>query len=354
MPVRLLLVLGLAGCAASADQTAPPEIEVPVDAAARVEIAVLGATSATIDLELPGEVIGSKDAMLASALGGYVERVSVEPGQAVSKGTHITSIDAEVYAAGFDQAKAQHALAASDLGRVEKLGDLASAQQLEQATTQVAMARASERQARARLARARITAPFKGIVADVFVDAGEVAGPGTPVARLVQLDPVTVVLSVPDRDVVSLSKGMGVRVTSAARSTLYEGVITHVAPAADVRTRAFPVEVEVANPEHTLLPGMIATVSVSNDVEAGTIIPQEWIITRRDGHGVFVDVDNVAVWTPIELGAVVHDQIVVDSGLEEGDRIIMRGHRELLADDAILVAREGRCCTQGRAAFGDD
>lgn len=321
--------------------------------ATRVEVATIRAGSATVDMTLPGEVKGGRDAVLASGLGGIVERVRVDEGDTVQQGQILVQIDSETYAAQRDQVEAQLSLAVSDLQRIQQLGDLATGQQIEQAETQVAVLTAQKRGANAQLRQANVRSPFSGIVGQISVEAGEYTGLGQAVARVVQLDPVVVDLSVADRDRSALQIGDMVQVRSSGSGDLHVGVISHVGPAADLRTRAFPVEITVDNPDGALLPGMIASVHVKTEVgQDSVVIPQDWVVTTLDGQGVFVDVDNVARWQDVSLGAVVRDQVVVLEGLSVDDRIIMNGHRELADGDELLVVREGFCCDGGRAVFG--
>lgn len=353
---RLLLpVLFLSACGfAGAEQSDPAKEGLTSPRATRVEVAVVQPTESSIDLLLPGEILGSRDVVLAAGNGGLVERVRVRRGERVTKGQSLVSVDAELYAAQLAQAEAQAAQANDELVRQEKLGDLASTAQVQNARTQAAVADAALRQARARLSRAAIRAPFGGIVADVNVEEGEHAPPGSPVARLVELDPVRVTLSVADRDVVNLREGMEVEVMTNARSGVFPGTITHVGPAADLRTRAFPVEVTVANPDKALLPGMIAQVHAHREVTAdAVVVPQEWIVTRRADQGVFLDRDNTAVWSAVELGEVVGDQVIIASGVSYGDRIVVTGHRDLKDGETLLIARTGTCCTNGRPTWGE-
>lgn len=355
---RYLLVLtaalavgSLVGCSADAEQVST-NAAVPSGRATRVEVVALEPSVARVDLNLPGEVQGSRDADLAAALGGYVESVKVAPGQVVKKGQHLFSIDAELYGASVAQTEAQLELAQSELRRTEALGDLASEAQLEGARTNVRVLEAGLRQVRAQYRRARITAPFAGTMAQVDIEVGEVAGPGRAIARLVQLDPVRVTLSVPDRDVVALSPGMDVEVTSPARPGQYTGRIAHVPAAASMKTRTFEVEVEVDNPEGDLLPGMIARVRVAQELGGdAVVIPQDWVVTGLNGSGVYIEQDGVAHWRPVELGRVTYDQVVVTSGVNFADRIVINGHRSLMDGDSVLVSREGTCCATGRPVF---
>jgi membrane fusion protein (multidrug efflux system) len=351
----VLLVLALTACGfAEADQAGEQHAPTPPSAAAaRVEVATLVPSEAALDISLPGEVEGGRDALLASSLGGYVERVLVDDGQAVRRGQVLVEVDSEIYSAQVETAQAQLALAEADLRRLGELGDMATQADLDRADTQVKVTAANLRMARAQLDRAVVNAPFDGVVGGLDVEEGEVAGHGSPVVRLVQLDQVRVTLSVPDRDVVALQRGMELQVTASARSSLYTGTITKVGQTADLRTRAFTVEVEVPNPDHELLPGMIVRVNGQRSITTdAVVIPQEWVVTTLTDQGVFVAEDGVAVWRPVTLGDLVRDQVVVTSGLASGDRVVITGHRDLAPGDEVLVSREGTCCHLGRAVFG--
>jgi membrane fusion protein (multidrug efflux system) len=352
--MHFFLLSSLYGCGwATADQ-AVPEHAIPDASATRVEVLVLERADVSLELALPGEVEGSRDALLAAANGGYVERVHVANGDRVTQGQALLSVDAQLYGAQLEQAEAQLEQAEVELSRVEAMGDLTSQSRLDSARTQTRVARAATTQARARHSRSVVRAPFDGTIADMMVETGEAAAPGAAVVRLVTLDPVRVVLSVSDRDVVALRSGVEVKVSTAASSADFSGVISDIAPAADLRTRTFPVGVLVPNPDQQLLPGMIARVDLDLPMDADTVvIPQDWLVTRRDRRGVFVDEDNLARWRDISLGDIIHDDVVVTAGLSDGDRVVVTGHQDLVEGDALLIAREGRCCTDGRAVYGE-
>lgn len=351
-----LLLSMLAACGPPTDNDAgaatSAKLDVPEAPAVRVEVATLKPTQAQMKLSLPGEVEGKRDAGLAAALGGYVESVLIEPGDNVRSGQSLVRVDTAMYAAQRDQAEARFELATNELSRLEALGDLASPQQLDNARTQQKIAEADAKLAAIRVSRSVISAPFEGVVGDLDVEKGEVLSPGSPVVRVIQLDPAIVTLSVADRDVVALRVGTEALVSTDAQSKPRKGEIARISPAADMRTRAFEVEVEVDNEDGALLPGMIASVSLAENLAEGAVVlPQDWVVTKLSGVGVFIEQDGVAVWRPVELGTVVRDQVLVRSGLEAGDRVVITGHRELAEGDVLLIAREGTCCKDGRAVF---
>jgi len=348
------LVFSACGGTAEAETERPPAqaLEVPEAPGVRVEIAVVQPTDARLTLELPGEVEGAREAMLSAAMGGFVERVLIDEGQTVRKGQLLAEVDTSLRAVAVETAKAQLAQAMDDLSRIEQLGDLGAEAQLNQAKTQVTLADANVRQAQIQLDRTKIRAPFSGVIAARDLEVGEVANPGSPAFRLIQLDPAIINLSVSDRDVVALKEGMAVTVIADARREAIAGKLKRVLPAGNLKTRTFEVEVEVPNKDHSLLPGMIASAQVSEVVAAESIVlPQDFLVTRLDGLGVYVDEGGKAAWRPVTVGSIVRDQAVIASGVSQGDRVVVVGHRDLAEGDVLLLARTGACCTNGRATF---
>jgi membrane fusion protein (multidrug efflux system) len=202
------------------------------------------------------------------------------------------------------------------------------------------------------VSRSRIRAPFSGVVGQVGAEAGEILAPGHPVVRLVDMSSVEVSLSVSDRDVVALTEGASATVRLQADSTTYTGEVTHISPVADRDTRAFEVRVTVDNSERKLFLGMIARVDVTQSLSDNVlVIPQDWVVTNLNGQGVFLESNGVALWRELELGDVVRDQVVVESGIQAGERVVVSGHRELRDGDSLLIAREGTCCQDGRSSF---
>jgi membrane fusion protein (multidrug efflux system) len=321
---------------------------------ARVEVTTLQQSDAAMTLTFPGEVEGARDARLAAQLGGYVESVHVQDGDRVRRGQLLARIDASVQRAQLEQAQAQAELAQAELERARALGDMASAAQLQAVETQARVAAAQQRLAETRLARAELRAPFAGVVSELSLELGEVLPPGASVMRLVTLDPVSVSVSVSDRDVVALAPEMPVQVSVDARAAVQPGVIQSISPTASSDTRAFEVQVTVPNADQRLLPGMIARVQVEAALAGeGVLVPQDWLVTRLDEIGLFVEDEGVARWRSVEPGAVVGDRVLLAQGLQLGERVVTTGHRDLEDGDALLISREGSCCDGGRIRYGE-
>lgn len=352
----LLLVLGGASACEDVDakpDPAPSASHKPANRnATRVEVAVIQPSQAALEMTLPGEVEAWRDASLAAAMGGYIESVRVESGQEVRKGQILVLVDTATHIARRRQAKVELDSAKVELERAKKLGKTLPGAQLDAAKARHDMAKAAYASADVQVARSIVTAPFSGVAVSVDIEVGEVAAPGVPIVRIVRLHPAKVTVSLSDRDVLSVRKGMKAKVSTDARGNLRSAVVKHIQPAADVRTRSFIAELEVDNEKGELLPGMIASVKIAADVASSQIvISQDWLVTKPEALGVFVHRDGKAAWREVKIGPIVGNSCVVESGIEAGDELVTSGHRELAEGDALIVARRGTCCTDGRIVY---
>ena len=345
----------LMACGAESSEEAVADLQamdLPAAPGVRVESAVVQATAAQVDLSFPAQVLASQDSTLAAPMGGYVEQVLVDPGDSVRKGQALARVDTRSRGAQLEIAEAQAEQAAAELERMEKLGDGASKQQLLAAQTNARIATANAELARIGLQRSVMVAPFSGSVAEVFIEQGEVAGPGVPALRVVRTDVVTLDVSVSDKDVPLIDVGQDVVFRAQSVADSFQGTVTNIGSAAASATRTFRIEVEVPNPEGTLRPGMIGRIAFERQLaDQAVVIPQDWVVTTLTENGVFVDADGVAEWRPVELDAFARDQVVVRSGLNAGDAVITTGARSLAHGDPLIVVRSGVCCEDGRVAW---
>lgn len=360
-----LVLLSSFGCSSEKKEVTP---EVPRDvggdqaqlSGTRVEVAVVQPSSSGLTLRVPGEVKGLRDAELGAALGGYIEEVSVKEGQEVKKGAVLARVDTYTHSTRLVRAQVEKQAAERELARAQGLGASIPQAEVDGAKDRLASAQAALGELQVAASRSVINAPFAGVVVRVDAEVGEVAGPGVPLFRLVQLEPVRVSIALSDRDMSLAQVGMKARVELAARSGAHEGEVVQISQAANLKTRSFEALVEVPNKDKSLLPGMIAQVSLSapgDEAEKAAgrlLISQDWVVTNPAGLGVFVAKGGKAVWLPVTLGTVVRRQVEVLSGLSAGDQLIIVGHRGLVDGDNILIHRTGTCCENGRAVFGQE
>ena len=263
--------------------------------------------------------------------------------------------DSILSALEFRQVEQQLASARAQVAQAE--AGIAQAQgQLGAARAQVSAANAGVQGAQSQLANTRVVAPFSGVVEARLMEPGELASPGQPVVRLVGSGSVKVTAGVPERYAGEIERGTQVRVSPNAYTVEPRGGrVTFVGLAIDDASRTFPIEVAVENADRSLKPSMVVRLDVTRDVLEGAIsVPQEAVVRDERGTSVFVAVPGegtgtVAARRVVELGPSSGDEVVLTSGVQAGDRIIVSGQSDLAEGDLVRIdERVARATGSGR------
>jgi len=332
--------------------------ETSVREAVPVEVRALRRTDLTETVSAVGTVKAWHDVTVSSEGAGKVVAIYADEGDYRDKGEVLIKLDDELRALAVAQAEAQLSMAKAnykkarrDLKRSEELFGTKgiSESQLEMARLQAETAEANLKSAQVALDIARrqlrdteIRSPIDGRVAARYVDVGETVAPGTPVATMVDIRRLRAKASVPEREVAKLGVGLRARLTvDVYPDERFEGKVSKVGLKADLRARSFPVEIEVPhNPGEKLKPGMIARVEVEvRTYKDVLLIPQDAVLDRSGRKIVYVVGGNRAMERPVTLGRRWNGQVMVEDGLEEGERLVVAG-QERLKDGMEVEAEE--------------
>jgi len=259
----------LPGCPATEESPDEPALVLPPPVDVDDEVGPDEAAPAGRALRLPGEVEGSREVSLATPAGGLVERVAVQVGDPVRRGQLLAEVDLAPREVDLQRARAADRQAAAEHERVLALGDVATDQQRLELETRAALARADLRAAELARERARVTAPFDGVVAARWAEPGEVVAPGAALLQLVDAEPAVVRATVAAVDAAQLEAGMEARVAQVGSEDAVAGTVSRVYPTADPVSRTVTLEIEVANDDGALRPGTLATAVVQVPPEGG-------------------------------------------------------------------------------------
>ncbi len=194
----------------------------------------------------------------------------------------------------------------------------------------LASAEAGLAQARENYNNSFIKAPIAGVVTDVNVDPGEMASAAVPVVAVANLSTVVVKAAVAEDLVNKLKKGNEVQVNvSAVSAEPFKGKITSIAPAADKSTKAFPVEVQLGNPDGKLKPGMFAEINLTQEHPDSIVVPKEAIVGSGGDYAVWVVEEGKAVRRDVKLGPDNGKDVAVLTGLKEGEQVVAVGNGAL-------------------------
>lgn len=150
--------------------------------------------------------------------------------------------------------------------------------------------------------RTVIKAPFDGVVEVRPVQIGDYVRPGDQIAQIADLNPIVVTIQVTEREIGKVQLGILAEIELLAKQR-FTGMVSRIATAADKNTRTFEVELEVENPDLTLLDGMTAKVNLpSQEVKAHKVTPALLALDNEGRVGVkAVDADNRVVFYPITI-----------------------------------------------------
>ena len=191
------------------------------------------------------------------------------------------------------------------------------------------------------LADTTITAPFSGWVAEKYVSEGERVstnpmGAGAKVVSLVKLDPLRLVLTVPQQYAAVVTQGQQVKFTvETFPGKTFSGEVQYVAPSLESHSRSLSVEAVVANPEGELRPGFFAAAEL---VLPGTterlMLPTSAVMQSGDISRVYVVSEGVTVERVVEVEESRGDSIYIKSGLTADDAVIAAPNVQAQADEA--------------------
>jgi RND family efflux transporter MFP subunit len=212
------------------------------------------------------------------------------------------------------------------------------------AKQKVAEAQANAARLQALVDYAQVTAPFDGVVTRRYADTGALVQAGTvqsgtgsnsdsmPIVSFAQLDVLRLEFPVPEADVPYVRVGDTVDVNIMSMGKHLPGKVARFAEKVDMSTRTMLTEVDVPNPDDVYAPGMYATVRLSLAQQKNVLtIPIQSISSTGDTTSVLMVKDNKIQRQPVTLGLETPDRAEVQSGLNEGDLVVV-GNRSSLQD----------------------
>jgi RND family efflux transporter MFP subunit len=154
---------------------------------------------------------------------------------------------------------------------------------------------------------------------------------------------VKIMGGVPERYAADVRRGAEARITfDVFPGETYTAPVTFVGSTVNAQNRTFPVEVVMPNPKGLIKPEMVANVSLARrELTDAVVVPQDALIRVENGYIVFVAAERggsvVAEARPVELGPSRRNLVVVASGLESGERIVVVGQKSVAAGDRLNV-----------------
>lgn len=257
----------------------------------------------------------------------YAVDVLVKAGDQVSPNQPLLKLDPTRLNAQIQQLSDDVAAAQAYLSSVSTTGNAASVAGAQQ---QYTLARSKYNALVAEsssllLHNGNLISPLSGVITAVNINSGEIFAADAPL--LVIMDEATVIVhvKVPLANLSQIHTGEQAMVTPSALPNLdFQGTISAIVPQADPQTDTFEVWVSIPNPRRTLLPGMSAFVRIQTPEQA-LVVPRLAVLNPSHGPVAFVVRDRYAYLQPVQINALIGDQILIHNGLKIGDRVVLVG-----------------------------
>ncbi len=333
----------------------------------RVSVLEAKAASSTSERVLPGDSHPLLEAAIYARTAGYLKTRRVDIGDRVKEGDLLAEISSPEVDAQLEQARATQLLTMANLERDQASSALADAELTrsrrlmarQAATTQehegflardrVADANVKGAESNLKVNEAnihrletlqsfqKVNAPFSGIVTARNFDPGDLVSADSSTSsreifHIVQMDTLRIFANVPQMFSTDVKVGQSAIVfrRDDPKQT-FKGTITRTANALDPSTRTLLTEVQVANPDGALRPGMYLQVRFLFERQHPTaVVPAAALITRADGPKLMVlDAENRIHYRAVELGRDFGLETEILAGIDIKDRIAVNPRDEM-------------------------
>ncbi len=312
--------------------------------------------------EYVGRLLAKDDVAIQARVTGYLLSRDFKEGQLVEAGSVLYTIDDSEYQAALARAKADEAAAIANQANAErnfKRGkellprgaisqaemDNLTAKKLD-ADASIEAARAQVTSAEVNIGYTTIRAPISGHIGRSVVSVGDLVGPSTgDLTTLVSIDPIEAMFQVSEATYVAvisehltdegnLDGERDIEVSlELTNGVIYPevGRLDYFANRIDTTTGTLEARARIPNPNGALVPGQYVKVILqdANLLEA-LFLPQAAVQADQQGSFVLVvDGSSTVVRHNVDLGSRFDDMVLVKKGVEEGDRVIVRGLQQV-------------------------
>jgi RND family efflux transporter MFP subunit len=284
---------------------------------------------------------------ISSEIGGKLTAMYLKEGQAVKKGQLVAKLDMEALNKQVAELQTQLDLAEDVYERQKRLWDqkIGSEVQYLQAKNAVDRLKKGMETINHQLTKANLYAPISGVVDMVNLKSGETAGPGTPIAMILNTYNLKMVADVPENYLGKINKGDRVKVNFPALGREIEAPVSLIGRKIDPTNRTFKVEVNLQNRDGQLKPNLLAELTFQDfSIEDVIVVPQAMVQQEVTGKFfVFVkgikDRELIAEKRYVVSGESYEGDVVIESGLNIGDEMIDDGALGLSENDLITIIK---------------
>lgn len=295
-------------------------------------------------LNIQGTVESDKTISITPKATATVEQINVRAGDVVEKGTILAQLDGEVTRTQIEEVKSQLKLAQTRYERQQNLrqDDIGSEIQLLEAETQVRSLENQLATLQEQYDNYTITATIGGTVNRVMIKEGENIGPADPAFQIANSEALKVTAEISEFYINRVETTDSVTISLPSIDREISKRIDVVSKVIDPANRTFAVEIYIPNIGGMVRPNMLAKLQI-NDYrqENALLVPINVVQSASEESYLFLAEQSESGWVATQQSVVTgnsyQDQIVIEEGLQPGDRIITVGYNNVNDGDAISI-----------------
>jgi membrane fusion protein (multidrug efflux system) len=274
---------------------------------------------------------------------GKIITIYFKEGETVNKGEIIAKMNDAELQAQLSKNKIQLKLAEEKLERLNKLIAIngVSKEEFSIQENEVASIKADASYINAQMQKTVINAPFTGVIGLKNISEGAYVSPQESIASLVQLKPLFIEFSVPEKYSSSIKKGMNIKFSPGNSSTkTFTANVYAIEPKIDETTKTLRARALYEGNE-TLYPGSFVKVFADLGSEGKSImVPTQCVIPILKGQKVFVSRNGMAEEVKVLSGIRTEDKIQILEGLSEGDTVLTTGLMNVKKGSKLKLLRQ--------------
>ncbi len=281
---------------------------------------------------------------LLPEVSGKITAIYFKEGDEVNKGALLVKLNDADLQAQLMKIRMQVKLSEQKLGRLNKLLEVngVSKEEFEMQENELSTFKADEAFVLAQIAKTNIVAPFQGVVGLKNISEGSFVNASTPIVSLVQVKPLFVEFSLPEKYNSLLRKGLPLRFSAEGSDTsrAYMATVYAIEPRVEEATRTIRARA-MYNGKESLFPGSFVKVFVEMGETANAImVPTQCVIPTLKGQKVMVSRNSVATEVEIKIGVRTEEMIQILEGLGVGDTVIATGLLSVKKDSPVKLIKQ--------------
>ncbi|MCK4665435.1 efflux RND transporter periplasmic adaptor subunit [Candidatus Dependentiae bacterium] len=304
-----------------------------------------------------GKLEGITDITVSSEVNGKVVEIFKKLGDWVKKGEEIGRIDNSYYKIKLETAKANvlsaeasFEAASVQMTAAENLYGEGRISQSEYANIRSTFKRSQagldDAKANLELARlgydnSRFIAPVSGYITFIPIEVGEMVSTGKPICSIVNSKRLIIKTGISESSITRVKVNQKVTIKHTGFKETFPGVITGIGIKPINGSANYPIEIELANPDGKLYPGMVIEAEILSKVFKDVIYTSiNNIKEEYDQYFAYIILDdNTAKKVPVTLGEKIDQNVIITKGLEPGQKLVIEGFDNLSPGKKVEIRK---------------